>query len=216
MKTEKEYMYLLSLPSEKLVELFNSEVGNPHWTGARGIFLDALRNAFQKNSIDYRCVANYSGGFNLAKGNEVYLQGKRLALIGHKDLAERILDHLKHHQGYHGKANLMYVTAPFSTLNVAELVDNDYEGLYIIPSHGQQNTLLNLTGVRNKFVLGLRFVEHPIKGNAPIEVYTSSLFCNCITPGAFMHLTDATNILVIDAAYFDAGHKLNLEGLAKF
>lgn len=65
----------------ELVELFNKEVGVTHWVSARGRHLMALRHAFAAHGIDYSAVTNSSGGFNLAKGNEVVLKKGVLTLI---------------------------------------------------------------------------------------------------------------------------------------
>ena len=65
----------------ELVELFNKEVGVTHWVSARGHHLMALRHAFAAQGIDYSAVTNGSGGFNLAKGNEVVLKKGVLTLI---------------------------------------------------------------------------------------------------------------------------------------
>ena len=67
--------------AEQLVDLFNAQVGVTHWVSMRGRYLNALRKAFQDKGIDYSCVTNSSGGFNLAKGNEVFLKQDVLHLV---------------------------------------------------------------------------------------------------------------------------------------
>lgn len=50
---------------EQLTEIFNREVGCRGWTYTRSVFLHELKNAFSKAGVDYSCVQNSSGGFNL-------------------------------------------------------------------------------------------------------------------------------------------------------
>jgi hypothetical protein len=79
--SEQIQFQLRSKTPEQLVELFNKEVGVTHWVSARSRFLHALRDAFERQGIDYSRVTNETGGFNLARGNEVFLVGKRLCLL---------------------------------------------------------------------------------------------------------------------------------------
>ena len=73
--------WLKDKTAAQLVDLFNKQVGVRHWVGARGRYLSALRQAFTKQGIDYSAVTNSSGGFNLAKGNEVVLKKGGLYLL---------------------------------------------------------------------------------------------------------------------------------------
>ena len=82
MENKTKYTNLLNgKTAAELVELFNKEVGVTHWVSARGCHLMALRHAFAAHGIDYSAVTNSSGGFNLAKGNEVVLKKGVLTLI---------------------------------------------------------------------------------------------------------------------------------------
>ncbi len=50
---KNEYIeQLQKLSDEKLVERFNSDVGNPGWVAARGRFLEAMREEFIRRDFD--------------------------------------------------------------------------------------------------------------------------------------------------------------------
>lgn len=73
--------WLMDKTAAQLIDLFNKEVGQTHWVSARGRHLSALRQAFRHHGIDCSEVLNSSGGFNLAKGNEVFLKKGVLYLL---------------------------------------------------------------------------------------------------------------------------------------
>ncbi len=60
---------------------FNSQVGDSSWVHARSIYLHELRTEFQRRAWDFTVIANESGGFNLAPGNQVYFTKGKLFLL---------------------------------------------------------------------------------------------------------------------------------------
>lgn len=66
---------------EELVKCFNRQLGNPGWGTARSIYISELRKEFHNRKWDYSVITNDSGGFKLAKGNDVSLMDKKLILI---------------------------------------------------------------------------------------------------------------------------------------
>ena len=64
---------------EQLTEIYNREVGGRGWNSARSVFLHELRCALSNLGIDYSCVLNSSGGFNLDKN--VKLLDNQLAYV---------------------------------------------------------------------------------------------------------------------------------------
>ena len=66
---------------QELVNKFNRECGGNGWTNTRSIFLDELRKEMRSRKWDKSAITNETGGFNLADGNQVYLEGHKLHLI---------------------------------------------------------------------------------------------------------------------------------------
>lgn len=66
---------------EQLTIIFNREVGCRGWTYTRSVFLHELKNALSRAGIDYSCILNASGGFNL--NNKVTLVAHRFVLDHH-------------------------------------------------------------------------------------------------------------------------------------
>lgn len=71
---------LLSLTDEQFIYCFNSECGKPGCTHSGEIYLKGLRYEFNNRNWNYSVIKNESGGFNLAKRNEVYLNENKLRL----------------------------------------------------------------------------------------------------------------------------------------
>ncbi len=61
-----------------LIAAFNREVGNSGWVGARGAYLIALRDEFDKRGFDYSIISGKGGGLSLK--TKIKLIGKRIAL----------------------------------------------------------------------------------------------------------------------------------------
>ena len=73
----------------ELVDSFNCQVGSPGLAHARFIHLQELRCEFERRNWNYSVITNSSGGFNLSKGNQVYLKGLEL-LLAHQQVLDDI------------------------------------------------------------------------------------------------------------------------------
>ena len=98
--------------------------------------------------------------------------------------------------------NVRYYATKQSTINVAELLEEEYDGIFITPSHTQQNTLLNMSGVRDKYLLGIEMLKDPNTNNES-RVFVSATYCHHTTSGGFMVLCNASMIYIIDKKYFN-------------
>lgn len=203
----QRYAYLHSLSAKELVDLLNREVGNPHWVSARAEFLQALREAFNRKCIDYSCVRNYSGGFNLAKGNEVYLEGNRLELREGRAFVDNVLAGLAFPHHFSDNPRIRHIGTNHSVLTVSDWFTEDYDGIFIITSHGKTNTILDLSGIMHSYVLEMDFVKPARPGWLPQEAFYSATYCHSPHPGSFVQVVQSEYIVVVDADFFDAEHK---------
>ncbi len=64
---------------KQLSEIYNRELGGRGWNNARSVFLHELRCALLSIGIDFSCVQDASGGFNLDR--KVTLSAKRFVLL---------------------------------------------------------------------------------------------------------------------------------------
>jgi hypothetical protein len=65
-----------------------------------------------------------------------------------------------------------------------------------------QNTLLNMEGVRDKYLLGIE-MSRWAPTNEDIPVFVSATYCHNTTSGGFMVLCNVSKIYIIDKKFFD-------------
>ena len=75
---------------QQLVNSFNRECGGRGWTNTRSIYLEELKNEFQRRNWDISVTINKSGGFNLGNVNQVYLEDNKLHSIYPKTIIDFI------------------------------------------------------------------------------------------------------------------------------
>jgi len=66
---------LQKMTDEQLIDLFNKDVGNPGWVGARASFHSALYKEFENRGFDFSVIGNKN---SLSFANKVTLIGKKI------------------------------------------------------------------------------------------------------------------------------------------
>ena len=156
-------------------------------------------------------MKNASGGFNLAQGNRVYLEGNKLELVNGRAFVDEVLASLAFTNRLRGEPKLRQVGTNHHMVTVADWFSEDYDGVFIIAGHGKPNTLLDLSGITHAYVLEMDFLK-PIKtGWLPQEIFYAAHYCDAGRPGTFVQVVQTEHIVVVDEAFFDAQHKIHFK-----
>ena len=81
-KSTKEY--LQKKTDEELINSFNRECGGRGWTTTRSIYLEELRIEIKKRKWYTSDITNFTDGFNLADGKQIFLEDNKLHLLNPK------------------------------------------------------------------------------------------------------------------------------------